>query len=676
MITLYLDDKQAVVDEKQTVKFVRENTYFTKSGSYTYDVALPALCPENIAIFGHLYRKDQRKAVKVTYSARLNVDNVDILNGTATITSITGTTIKVQLMGGNSELNFYNKYEERFIDELPLGNWRRGEYDKTMRLLAEDIKGRFEYYLYSGAKEAYKQICTELWKENRKGDMVDWVALPCYNTNYDIVCNNFGCKTYESKKEGDDRRDAENCVMINDLNTVNLSAQPYLVPMIERIFENIGYPVKENCLQDNEFFMHMVIVTANNRSDIARALPHWTLSEFISQIEKFFAVVITVDEKQKKTYIRNRTNFFKSNVEFIDNVLDEYSVNIENDNTTELNNANIGYADVASPYNRIESPIKDIAKIDTTYDNESNITDALNLLVQNLRQEVENGNISAYKGTIFKVCGHSYIIQLYDHVDVWGNVHPNHAYIICVDEFADRINNISKKDIDVELKICPAETINNGNVPFYGTDGSIIANAECFMLAKADNTNPTGIQDEIEHNLNDLISGEVERVDYKEDIMFICLYDGGFAKFIEDPNKYDSSQLAYIRARAKRYPSGYVKDEWIATTYVGGDRDGTDNLFPRLANESLSLNSDSVYRTIESKVFEYKTLYSEVFKNLNHVNKQVKYCFKFITDRIDLPVNSTFIIRNKKFVCEKLEYNIKTDKVCELVTGYFYELEE
>lgn len=43
MTTLYLDGKQAVIDEKQKVKFVRENTYFTKSGSYTYDVTLPAL---------------------------------------------------------------------------------------------------------------------------------------------------------------------------------------------------------------------------------------------------------------------------------------------------------------------------------------------------------------------------------------------------------------------------------------------------------------------------------------------------------------------------------------------------------------------------------------------------------------------------------------------------------
>ena len=52
MTILYLNGKRAVIDEKQTIKFVRENTYFTKSGTYTYDITLPALCPENIAIFG------------------------------------------------------------------------------------------------------------------------------------------------------------------------------------------------------------------------------------------------------------------------------------------------------------------------------------------------------------------------------------------------------------------------------------------------------------------------------------------------------------------------------------------------------------------------------------------------------------------------------------------------
>lgn len=673
MITLFLNDKPAIINENKNIKFIRENSYFSKTGSYTYNIELPANIPENIAIFGHLYRNDISKKDNITYTARLIVDNILILSGTATITNITDTNIKIQLMGGNSELNFYNKNEKQYIDELPLGNWRGlMDRDPTMRLIADDIKEEFNYHLYWGVIESYNGICKKLWRENKKGNMVDWVALPCYNKNYDIICNNFGFRTYKSKKNGDDT--TLSCVMVNDLDNVYLSAQPYLVPMIERIFKHLGYPVKENCLLDNEFFMHIVIVTANNRSDIARGLPHWTVSEFIEQIEKFFAVVITIDESLKRTYIKKRQDFFKSNTVYINDVLDEYSVTINEEETTDISNANIGYAEVPISYNRIDNTIKNLAKIDTTYNDETDLTNALEMLVQKLREEVAIGNILAYKGTIFKVCGHSYIIKIYDHIDAYGNTHPNHAHIRCIDEFANIINNKNKKDLDIELKICPAETTNDGSVPFYNEDGKIMYNYPCYMLAKADNTNPAGIMNETDTYLEDLISGETEVPEYKEDIMYICLYDGGFYKFIEDNKSYPSSLLAEVRGSAKSYPSGHVKDNWTEITFVGDDTDKTTCLYQKLAYESLALNADSVDRTIDSKVFKYKTLYSEVFKNLNKIDTQVEYCFKFFTDEI-LPVTSTFIIRNRKFACNKLEYIFNCKGKDKLVTGYFYELE-
>ena len=68
-----------------------------------------------------------------------------------------------------------------------------------------------------------------------------------------------------------------------------------------------------------------------------------------------------------------------------------------------------------------------------------------------------------------------------------------------------------------------------------------------------------------------------------------------------------------------------------------------------------------------------ETLYV-VFK-LKSIGTQVKYCIKFISEK-QLKVNSTFIIHNKKYLCEKLEYQISAKGTEKLVTGYFYELEE
>ena len=673
MTTLYLNGKRAVVDEGQALKLVRENTYFTKSGTYTYNISLP-ICPENIAIFGMLSRKDINKS-EVIFSAKLVVNNRNLLNGTATVTNISEDEIKVQLLGGNSELNFYNKNESRFIDELPLGTWYDvagvTSSDLTMRSMAERIRSQFNSDVSSvGIEAAYKNLCNKIWNENTKEAPVDWVALPCVNENFDVTCNNFGIKTYT-----DNNGNTKRCPAINNLDTVYLSAQPYLVQMIERIFDNLGYPVQENCLRDNEFFMHLVIVTANNRSAIARALPHWTVAQFIEEIENLFGVVFLINESTKKTLIKSRGDYFKDNIEYIDNILDEYSVSMETDETTDIANANVGYAEVTDVYDRIDDDIREAAKVDTTYDNEADFTNGLHNLITKLSQDRGNGQTSTgllkHKGTIFKVCGHSYIIELYDHVDGQGRTYTNHARTIAIDEFANLINVEGKKDVDIELKICPTKSINDGNVDFYNADGSYSYSKTCFHLVKADNTDPAGIDNETNIYIAGLISGETEKVDTKEDIMSICLYDGGMAKRAEtDYNDgYPSSLLTQVE-NFLFYPAGYIKDQWQAETYTVG---GT---LQKSAYESLALNIDSTDRTIIGHKYTFRTFYSEVFKRLKKIDTQVKYCFKFITDRMDLPVNSTFIIRNKKFVCEKLEYNIKADGVSELVTGYFYELEE
>ncbi|MBR5860680.1 MAG: hypothetical protein IKY71_04955, partial [Bacteroidaceae bacterium] len=89
----------------------------------------------------------------------------------------------------------------------------------------------------------------------------------------------------------------------------------------------------------------------------------------------------------------------------------------------------------------------------------------------------------------------------------------------------------------------------------------------------------------------------------------------------------------------------------------------------------LALNIDTEYRTIIGHKYKFRTFYSEVYKHLKSIGTQVKYCIKFISEK-QLKVNSTFIIHNKKFLCEKLEYKVGAKGTEKLVTGYFYELEE
>ena len=362
-------------------------------------------------------------------------------------------------------------------------------------------------------------------------------------------------------------------------------------------------------------------------------------------------------------------------------MLEEYSVEVDSENTDDIANANVGYSEV-SEYDRIEADIKELAKYDYSFDNADFPTGLQNLVdhIYNLRRNdksEDNSSLFKYKGTIFKICGRSVILELFDYVDEDGGTgtYKNHAKVLLVDEFSDRINVEDKTDVDIELKICPAKYKPDGDVSFYDNSGAVVGTKTCYHLVKADNTDPAGIDDETKVYIAGLISGETEKVDTKEDLMSICLYDGGFVKrdFTGDSTQeYFRSfltQVAHPNGVQCFYPSGYLMSTYTANTYTGGGQ------IQKFANESLALNIDSFQQNIGGKMYTYRTFYSEVFKKLNRIDTQVKYCFKFITDKIDLPVNSTFIIRNRKFVCEKLEYSIGAKSVDKLVTGYFYELE-
>ena len=58
MIELFLDGKPAVLKDNVSIKLTRENVYFTKNGSYTYDVELPLQVKDNRDIFGSINRID------------------------------------------------------------------------------------------------------------------------------------------------------------------------------------------------------------------------------------------------------------------------------------------------------------------------------------------------------------------------------------------------------------------------------------------------------------------------------------------------------------------------------------------------------------------------------------------------------------------------------------------
>ena len=112
--------QQVFFESTSGFKLTRENPYFTQADSYTLDVTIPMDILENRRFFKNLQRMDASKRPPVM-QCRLLVENRPLIQGSARVTQVTELAVKVQLIGGNSEINFLSDDNNDYIDELPLG---------------------------------------------------------------------------------------------------------------------------------------------------------------------------------------------------------------------------------------------------------------------------------------------------------------------------------------------------------------------------------------------------------------------------------------------------------------------------------------------------------------------------------------------------------------------------
>ena len=121
---LLIDNKPVIVKKGTSIRLTRENPSISQNGDYTLDVTLPlAGCLENINVFGipHYRHQPLVGLADKTFQFSLEASRLR-LTGTAVVTQVSEEEIKLQLLAGNTELNFDNREGgEKYIDELDLG---------------------------------------------------------------------------------------------------------------------------------------------------------------------------------------------------------------------------------------------------------------------------------------------------------------------------------------------------------------------------------------------------------------------------------------------------------------------------------------------------------------------------------------------------------------------------
>lgn len=306
MVTLKIDGQTAVTAAGQKFSIVRENPYFTKAGTYSFSITLPLGCQQNARIFGAVNRHDVA-ARRVSLPAVLMADAVPVLEGVATVTSITDTEVELQLLADWSEFNSEN-YDTIYIDELPLGEvmsftqvYNRHKADPSYRIPAGNIVLEAEIGAAYGERAADE---IALWPTYHpaftREEMMSLLDSLGYSPGTSV---HFLPVQTTSARTGDGSGETE--MALNDFRVYFSASEAvsrfyqenpgyYYTPhltldsLIRRVFSAIGYTVTG--ISSDIPLTAVVTASASRTHVIAQTLPHWTVCEFIEQVENFAAV--------------------------------------------------------------------------------------------------------------------------------------------------------------------------------------------------------------------------------------------------------------------------------------------------------------------------------------------------------------------------------------------------
>ncbi len=280
MTSLFLNDIQVYPDGKQQIKLVSENPYFTQSESYTLDVTLPMDILENRNFFQNIQRIERTKQPPLM-TCRLEVNNRVLLQGTAKVTQVTDQDVKVQLVGGRSEINLLSNENQVYIDEMDMGG-------AIATYVPEGRSGHWEY-----------------------NEMpVRYIMQRVFN------------ETEEHQSD---------------------VPQPNLNDVLTQVLQESGYELVENDRAVSPWD-NLYIASAKRTLFLSHTLPHWTVKEFLEEYCQFFNCTLVIDQLAKTVKMVDNAMFFGNARQTGIEPVDEYSVALDEDSVaTSLASSNLNF---------------------------------------------------------------------------------------------------------------------------------------------------------------------------------------------------------------------------------------------------------------------------------------------------------------------------------------------
>lgn len=372
---LYIDQKPAIIKKGTSIKLTRENPAITQSGDYTLDVPLPLSgCKENLAIFGpaHYRAASPQTFAGKSYPFYLNAGKIQ-LSGTAIVTQISEEELKLQLLAGNSELNFDNREGgDKYIDELDLGRAYGEEWDasKLSPLFSQTPETTARLLHSLSVLIPNSTRADELM--HGTNEQTNCVLFPIYSTADGTFSNKQEIQYFVKKESADSAPIYEykgyrfslksgkteylpNSVpfylpTVSDAQGLNFTEdmafapQPYLCFILERVLAAVGYELKptDNCMRQG-WLGKIFIANARDTIEFCECLPHWTVQEFLTELRNAFGVIVYAEGKKCRAVSRSSI-YSASNIKELQGVIDERSVEITEDGDNQgTSSGNVSY---------------------------------------------------------------------------------------------------------------------------------------------------------------------------------------------------------------------------------------------------------------------------------------------------------------------------------------------
>lgn len=627
MTEVYINNQQAYLKEDTSLKVIIENTFFEDSGSYTLDVVFPLNIEQNRKVFGAINRMDVRK-IYVTYNARIVVDSKILFKGTGKITSINDEAVTLQLLSGNSRVKFWAKAQKMYIDEF--------HYDYT------DNRTSFEGYVQMDSGNSYPIITAGTFP-GIKGKFCYVPILDENDTQEEHVGTNGLLNEHWLMIDHYVMEEINHGRYLEGANYVEVNRDcicPNLMFITKWIFEHLGYTIRMND-RDTGLINSIYIATARrttvkstrynnfNSADemaMAKALPHWTVEEFIKQLQNFLNATVIFDDLSGTVDIISET-YTDGVIDISDSVEDEFEVEVidDEDVSENLYDSNVKYKEGSSGYHDIDMVEQEVIRTFT----EVKCTETESL------SQWESMSDEDKKITVWTTEKGQYCAKI--NIDEQNNETLER---IRFNHFGAIIRNPENEN-DIELKISPVATTLDINMiiyDYYTTEnGRRIYRTDPRATCKQ---TVLCLQNQYEgankSTVWDAIHGEQEKESQKEDIMQVFLMDD---KSVPSGSYYLNYQVPFTEKEYNK-PNANVNHE----------------------NWSLALTNDSATQSI-----------AKLHETARRQNRNAEHRIKFISDKIP-SVYSIYIIRNKQYACKKLEVQFDTNGMDKKISGYFEEI--